>query len=144
VPFNIAAYSLITKIIARQTDFKPGTFSHTQVDSHIYCGKGDRGEWYSDNLEELKRRVRAASGSEDYLEIRDWVLESAPEEEEAEPSEDRYGYDHVPGLLKQLSRTPKERPTMKVADRSIDDLEYGDFQLSGYNPDEGLKFSVAE
>ncbi|MDY6780925.1 MAG: thymidylate synthase, partial [Halobacteria archaeon] len=60
VPFNIAAYSLVTHVIARQTDFEVGEFSHTVVDSHIYCGEGDRGEWYGDNIEELRRRVREA------------------------------------------------------------------------------------
>jgi thymidylate synthase len=33
---------------------------------------------------------------------------------------------------------------MKVAEKSIDDLEYEDFQLEGYDPHGGLEFSVAE
>lgn len=144
VPFNIAAYSMITKIVAEQTDFKPGTFSHTQVDSHIYCGKGERGEWYSENLEELKEKIREAEAPQDYLEIRDWILKDAPEEEKTDPTEDRYGYDHVPGLLKQLSREPRERPEMHIPQKSIDQMEYDDFELKGYNPHPGLKFSVAE
>lgn len=144
VPFNIAAYSIITKIIAGQTSFKPGTFSHTQVDSHIYCGKDERGEWYEENLEELNSRVAEASSSQDYLEIRDWILENAPAEDEAEPGNDRYGHDHVPGLLKQLSREPRKRPEMQVPEKPIDEMEYEDFQLTGYDPHPGIKFSVAE
>ena len=136
IPFNIAAYALITKIIAKQTDLEPGEFSHTIVDSHIYCGKDERGKWYSDNLKELKERMREASERSDYLEIKDWIQKDAPEQEK--------NYDHVPGLLEQLSRRPRERPEMKLPDKSIDELEYGDFQLENYNPHEGLKFSVAE
>jgi len=32
IPFNIAAYALLTKVIAQQTGFEPGTFAHTVVD----------------------------------------------------------------------------------------------------------------
>jgi thymidylate synthase len=144
VPFNIAAYALITKMIASQTDLEMGKFSHTLVDAHIYCGKGERGEWYSDNLEELQRKLTAAESSEDYLSIREWILENAPEEDESEPRKDSYGHDHVPGLLKQLSREPRAKPEMRVAEKRIDELEASDFELSGYNPHEGLKFAVAE
>jgi thymidylate synthase len=136
IPFNIAAYSLITKIIAKQTDLEPGKFSHTIVDSHIYCGKGERGEWYSENLEELREKVSNAENRQDYLEIREWIQEGAPEQEKP--------YDHVPGLLKQISREPRERPEMDLPEKSIDELEYDDFELEGYDPHPGIKFSVAE
>ncbi len=139
IPFNIAAYALITKIIAKQTDFEPGEFSHTIVDSHIYCGKNERGEWYGENMEELKEKIRNVESKEGYLEVRDWLLENAPEEREGEEN-----YDHVPGLLEQLSREPRERPEMKLSDKSIDELEYEDFELEDYNPHPGIKFSVAE
>ena len=36
VPFNIACYSLLTMLIARETGFVPGEFAHTLVDAHIY------------------------------------------------------------------------------------------------------------
>lgn len=136
IPFNIAAYSLITKIIAKQTDLEPGSFSHTIVDSHIYCGKGERGEWYGENLEEVKERVRDAESREDYREVRKWIEEEAPEQEKP--------YDHVPGLLKQISREPGERPTMDLPEKSIEELEFKDFKLENYDPHPGIKFSVAE
>ncbi len=143
VPFNIAAYALITHMIAEQTDFEVGKFTHTLVDAHIYCGKDERGEWYGDNMEELKSRMREASSREDYLDTREWILENAPGEE-ANPGEDEYGYDHVPGLLKQLSREPRERPAIEVASKAIDDLEFKDIRVRNYDPHGGLKFSVAE
>ena len=136
IPFNVAAYALITKIIAKQTDLEPGEFSHTIVDSHIYCGKNERGQWYSENLEELKEKVSEASNKEEYLEIRNWIEENAPEQEK--------NYDHVPGLLEQVSRESRERPKMSISDKSIEDLEYDDFKLENYDPYESLKFSVAE
>ncbi|QGA80063.1 thymidylate synthase [Candidatus Nanohalobium constans] len=136
IPFNIACYSLITKVIAQQTGFESGSFSHTIVDSHIYCGKGERGEWYRENLKELKSKMREAETNEDYLEIKDWIQKNAPEQEEP--------YDHVPGLLKQISRDIRERPEMEIADKGVDELEYDDFKLKDYNPHPGIKFAVAE
>lgn len=136
IPFNIACYSLITKIIAQQTEFEAGSFSHTIADSHIYCGKEERGEWYGENLEELRERMRSAETDEEYLEIKEWIEEEAPDQEKP--------YDHVPGLLDQISRDPRERPEMEISDKDIDDLEYEDFELNEYNPHPGIKFAVAE
>jgi|TARA_Y100000310_G_C20645664_1_gene796391 thymidylate synthase len=36
VPFNLACYSLLTMLIAKETDFEVGEFAHTLVDAHIY------------------------------------------------------------------------------------------------------------
>ena len=36
VPFNIASYSLLTCMIARVTNLKPGEFVHTLGDAHVY------------------------------------------------------------------------------------------------------------
>jgi thymidylate synthase len=41
IPFNLAGYSTLTYILARATGHAPGTFSHTIVDAHIYCGDSD-------------------------------------------------------------------------------------------------------
>ncbi|MFT4867846.1 MAG: thymidylate synthase [Candidatus Nanohaloarchaea archaeon] len=139
IPFNIAAYSLITRIIAKQTDLELGEFAHTIVDAHIYCGTEERGKWYGENLEELKQKVKDCEAREDYLEVREWILENAPEEAEGEEKK-----DHIPGLLKQLSRKPRERPEMEVPNKSIDEMEYEDFQLKNYNPHSGIKFGIAE
>ena len=42
VPFNIASYSLLTMMIARVTDLKPGEFIHTLGDAHIYLNHIDQ------------------------------------------------------------------------------------------------------
>jgi len=50
----------------------------------------------------------------------------------------------VPNLLTQLTREPRERPTIEVADRPIDDLEFDDIELQGYESAPALDFAVAE
>ncbi len=139
IPFNIAAYALLTKVIAQQTGFEPGTFAHTVVDAHVYCGRGARGEWYADNLEALQTRLEGVDDREDYRTVREWLESEAPAEAEGDER-----LDHVPGLLEQLSREPLERPTLEVADVSIDDLAYEDVQLRDYESHDGIEFSVAE
>ena len=37
VPFNIAAYALLTMMVAQVTGLKPGDFVHTLGDAHLYC-----------------------------------------------------------------------------------------------------------
>ncbi|MEF8788983.1 MAG: thymidylate synthase [Haloarculaceae archaeon] len=139
IPFNIAAYSLLAHVVAGRTGFELGEFAHTVVDAHVYCGQGERGAWYDENLAELSSRLDAVEAREEYLGVRDWVVESAP----AEPAEEE-GYDHVPGLLLQLSREPRDRPRIQVADAPLDELEYQDVRLRDYDAAPGIDFAVAE
>ncbi len=136
VPFNIAAYAMLTKIIAQRTGLELGEFSHTLVDAHLYCGKDERGKWYEENLERLQSKIREAGAREDYLEVKKWIEKEAPEQEKA--------YDHIPGLLEQLSRKPRERPEIEISNKELEDLEFEDFNMKNYNPHPGLKFAVAE
>jgi len=41
IPFNVAAYSLLTQILAQETGLEPGFFSHTIVDAHVYVNHID-------------------------------------------------------------------------------------------------------
>jgi thymidylate synthase len=41
IPFNLAAYSLITHILAREAGLQVGLFSHTIVDAHVYVNHVD-------------------------------------------------------------------------------------------------------
>jgi thymidylate synthase len=136
VPFDIAAYGLLANVFARRTGLDLGTFSHTVVDAHVYCGKRERGAWYNRNLDTLKHRLRTADRDLDYRRIRDWIESEAPPEDEP-------GHDHVPGLLSQLSRVPREPPEVRVADKPIDDLGYDDFELRGYEAAPEIEFEVA-
>lgn len=136
VPFNIAAYSLLLELIAKQTGFVAGSFSHTIVDAHIYCGAGDRGAWYADNRTELARKLDDA---DDPAAVREWIETAAP----AEP-DGTERLDHVPGLLTQLGREPRERPELRLEAESIGELSYEDVHLEGYDHHPGIDFSVAE
>jgi thymidylate synthase len=58
IPFNLAAYSILTQIIAQETGLEPGQFAHTIIDAHIYVAdKGSPLEKY-DHLEGLKEQVK--------------------------------------------------------------------------------------
>jgi thymidylate synthase len=58
IPFNLAAYSLLTQVIAQQTGLGVGQFAHTIVDAHIYVGdKGTEMEKY-DHLEGLTEQLK--------------------------------------------------------------------------------------
>jgi thymidylate synthase len=53
IPFNLAAYSLLTQILAQEAGLALGCFSHTIVDAHIYVN-------HVDGLrEQLKRTPRS-------------------------------------------------------------------------------------
>ncbi|GAB7090405.1 hypothetical protein JCM18237_06760 [Halorubrum luteum] len=139
IPFNIAAYALLANAIAGQTDFELGAFGHTIVDAHVYCGQGERGRWYAENLSALQSRLADVEDDTDYRSVRAWLEDAAPAEANGEE-----GYDHVPGLLEQLSREPRERPRIEIADKPLDELTYEDIQLADYDCADGLTFAVAE
>jgi len=139
VPFNLAAYSLLSNAVATRLGFELGSFGHTIVDAHVYCGTDERGAWYADNLDTLRGRIRAVEDRSEYLDVREWLAEAAPPQ--SDPGSD---YDHVPGLLTQLSRQPRARPRIDIADRPLDELEYGDIGLSAYDPAPEISFGVAE
>lgn len=135
IPFNLAAYSLICTIVANRAGLEPGTFSHTIVDAHVYCGAGERGRWYQQNLARVQERL----GEEQPTTVRDWISTEAPSEPEGYAN-----HDHVPGLLTQLEREPYERPHIQVPDKPLDELAAEDVQLREYESHPGIDFGVAE
>lgn len=62
IPFNVAAYSALTMMIAQETGLEPGVFSHFIVDAHIYTASEDGRNAEYDHvpglLEQLKREPR--------------------------------------------------------------------------------------
>jgi thymidylate synthase len=137
VPFNIAAYALLARIVADRTGFDLGRLSHTVVDAHVYCGSGDRGAWYAEELLAVRDRVAGAETTEEYQAAAEWIEETAPGGDGAE-------YDHVPNLVRQLGRDPLPRPEIEVADRPIGELTYDDIRLRNYESHGPLSFEVAE
>ena len=51
--------------------------------------------------------------------------------------------NHVDGLKEQLTRTPRALPTLKIANKAVDDLTFDDFTLENYDPDPVIRFEVA-
>lgn len=51
--------------------------------------------------------------------------------------------NHVEGLKGQLTRTPHPLPTLKIANKPIDELKFEDFELQNYVHDEFIKFPIA-
>ncbi|MBI3585831.1 MAG: thymidylate synthase [Ignavibacteriales bacterium] len=88
IPFNVAAYSLLTQAIAHETGFEIGYFSHTIIDAHIYV-------------------------------------------------------NHIDGLKEQLKRKPKPLPKLEIVKKPLEQLQFEDFTLVGYECDEPIKFEVA-
>ncbi|MFB6246785.1 MAG: thymidylate synthase [Candidatus Pacearchaeota archaeon] len=105
VPFNMAQYGLLLNMLAHETGLNPGYFEHMLGNVHFYTGVGERQEFLRDqrNLHELQKGVKKARDSQDYMEMFNWYMNSAPEE-----PENRKGYDHVPFALIQLAREPKQ------------------------------------
>ncbi|MEQ9308856.1 MAG: thymidylate synthase [Balneolaceae bacterium] len=51
--------------------------------------------------------------------------------------------NHIDGLKEQLTRTPKALPTLKIANKPVDELTFDDFVLENYDPDPVIRFEVA-
>ncbi|KAF3925608.1 hypothetical protein ABW21_db0205864 [Orbilia brochopaga] len=90
VPFNIASYALLTKMIAHVAGMEPGTFTHVMGDAHVYK-------------------------------------------------------DHVEPLKRQLARTPRQFPKMKILRKveDIDGFKFEDFELSEYDPHPGILMQMS-
>lgn len=138
VPFNIACYTLLQRIIAQQVDLDVGDFHHSIVDAHIYCGKGERGEWWGENLKTFQRGIKGYATWDTGTDFigGEYTTNEAPEDPE--------NYDHVPGLLEQLTREPLNRPDIEIAEKGIDEIGYDDIQLKDYESHPGIEFGVAE
>jgi thymidylate synthase len=140
VPFNIASYSMLTTIIAQQTELKPRAFIHTFGDSHFYCGLGKRAEWYVEksNRDKLIDMISKVDHIDDYKKILNYLNENLPPAEligeiMGEKSYDS-DYDHVTAVLEQLSRQPKKLPKLEITKKDFDELTVDDFKILDYEP----------
>lgn len=93
IPFNLAAYSILTQIIAQETNLEPGYFAHTIIDAHIYIAdKGSTTEKY-DHLEGLKLQLER----EPYP-LPKLVIAKKPIDELKFEDFDLIGYQHHPKI----------------------------------------------
>jgi len=75
IPFNLAAYSLLTKVIAQQVGLEAGEFAHTIIDAHIYvAAEGSETENY-DHLVGLKEQLTREPLALPRLRIKDKPLD---------------------------------------------------------------------
>ena len=75
IPFNLAAYSLLTQVIAQQVDLEAGEFAHTIIDAHIYvAAEGSETENY-DHLVGLKEQLTREPLALPKLRIKDKPLD---------------------------------------------------------------------
>jgi thymidylate synthase len=51
--------------------------------------------------------------------------------------------NHIDGMKEQLTRELRPLPTLEIANKPVDDLELGDFNLENYYPHPSIKFEVA-
>jgi thymidylate synthase len=57
IPFNLAAYSALTQMIAHEVGLKPGLFSHTIVDAHVYTASPQSGLTEYDHVPGLREQL---------------------------------------------------------------------------------------
>ena len=135
VPFNIAQYAMLNHVLARELDLTPRRFIHTFGDAHFYPGTGERLEWYGKNFEEFQKKVSSIEQKEDFLQYkRDLEKRILPFEPEGQK-----GYDHITGILAQMSRVPRAHPEIEIASKPIEELWVDDFNFPGYDPHPGIK-----
>lgn len=137
VPFDVARYALLAEILALQSGLTLGKLAHTLVDAHIYCGSGDRGEFYNANQPELRHRLSQVDDADEYIDVKEWIDNTAPNA--GVPKQ-----DHVPGLLEQLAREPKPRPKIRIANKDIDALKFEDFELVNYECHPSIDLEIAK
>ena len=84
-------------------------------------------------FKELQKRVRNVSQREEYLEVVEWINKNAPSDGNEEK------YDHVTAILEQMSREPKQMPTLKIAKKPFDKLTIDDFVIENYDPHPAIR-----
>lgn len=57
IPFNLAAYSTLTTMIAQEVGLRPGVFSHFIVDAHIYTRSEDGSNAEYDHVPGLREQL---------------------------------------------------------------------------------------
>lgn len=111
VPFNIAQDSLLTHMVANETDLNPRFFNHSFVNVHAYLGVPPRSKFWTDekNVKEFQERFEEISEEVKYLDLKEWYLKNAPEESQGNERK-----DHIPFILEQLSKNPRELPSLEI------------------------------
>lgn len=135
VPFNKAQDALMLKMVAKETGLKPRKFIHTMINTHLYLGVAPRADFWTDNknVESFKNKFDSIKNRENYLDLKEWYLQTAPAESEGNEKK-----DHIPFVLEQLSKEPRELPSVELKDipliEAIQNPVGEVVSVEGYNP----------
>jgi len=149
VPFNTPSYTLLTRLVANVLGLKPRKLIHTFGDAHFYLGDKDRTDFYREHRNEIKRRLKLCMWPEDFLEIKEWIMQEAPlnTNEMKKRGKKLMLEDQIPFILIQLSRAKpiptSTRQTSKlqiVDNKGVFDATYDDITVSDYQHDGPLDF----
>ncbi|MEP7123868.1 MAG: thymidylate synthase [Byssovorax sp.] len=90
VPFNLASYALLTRMIAHVTDLRPGDFVHTLGDAHLYKNHLDQARLQLERAPRALPRLNLRPGARDLFafQIEDITIE---------------GYDPHPHIKAEVS-----------------------------------------
>jgi thymidylate synthase len=118
VPFNIAQDSLLLKMVAEETGLNARKFIHTTNNTHLYLGVPPRSNFWleSENVQEFQEKVKSVSERKEYKDVRNWYLSRTSEEDDI-----NYGKDHIPDVLTQLAKRPRDLPKIGLNQTSIYD-----------------------
>ncbi len=116
VPFNDAQDALLLEMVAKETGLKPRFFNHHFINVHSYLGVPPRADFWADsnNLKEFQEKFREISDTYGYLKLKDWYLAKTPNESSGNERK-----DHMPFILEQLSKIPRQLPTIELANTSL-------------------------
>ncbi|MDD5699985.1 MAG: thymidylate synthase [Candidatus Nanoarchaeia archaeon] len=111
VPFNIAQDSLLAHLIAKETGFIPRLFNHSYINVHAYLGVPPRANfWLEENhVRDFQGRFNEIKNKSEYLDLKAWYLKNVPAESSGNERK-----DHIPFILEQLSREPRELPALSI------------------------------
>jgi thymidylate synthase len=113
VPFNVAQDALLLEMVAKETGLKARFFNHQTINTHIYLGVSPRADFWTSEKKvgEFKEKFEKVNIREGYLDLRNWYLEKVDKETEVNERK-----DHMPFILEQLSKEPRELPTISLED----------------------------
>jgi dihydrofolate reductase/thymidylate synthase len=124
VPFNIASYALLTRLIAQCCDLKAGELIHVRTIS--MRGGGARA---TARFASLLTRARSLALQLSRVTACAWWV--------GQNMGDTHVYlNHMEPLQEQLAREPRPFPTLNINPdvKDIDGFSYSDFEIVGYSP----------
>ena len=136
VPFNIAEDALFLEMMAKESGLQARYFTHQTINTHAYLGVPERANFWIDgkNVKEFQKRFSKVKNKEDYLELKKWYINTAPNESMGNEKK-----DHIPFVLEQLSKEPKNLSNLIFKENvpfmdAISMLPLDIVKIENYNP----------